>query len=128
MKKNRPAGGYTRLRDERKAQALTLEQLAGLVSAHLKRKVALSTVQRYETGERPMTLDTLHDFASCLKCTPADLLRLPPPGLTALESVLLRAFRCLSAEQQTLLVQTAETWAGTTPPSPKRRRQHSTTR
>lgn len=64
-----PPDVRNRIRDERKAQKLTLEELAALTG------ISWQTLQRYETGVRAVTLDKLELIAKALNVPSSKLVK-----------------------------------------------------
>lgn len=64
-----PADLPNRIREERKAKGLTLEEMAELTG------ISWQTLQRYETGVRRITLEKLGEIAASLGVSTASLVR-----------------------------------------------------
>jgi transcriptional regulator with XRE-family HTH domain len=94
-----------RLREWRRANGLTLEQLAARL------ETTNQTLSRYELGKRSLTIDLLEQIAPVLGCRPADLLPDPESSLDDRERRMLRAFKTLGPGDGDYLVKVAEALA-----------------
>jgi len=88
-----------RLREWRLARGHSLESVAADLS------IGLTSLQRYETGDRPLTVETLEKLATYYLVGPGDLLNRPAhAGAISKEHELLETFRLLSPVDQQRLV------------------------
>jgi transcriptional regulator with XRE-family HTH domain len=70
------------LRKWRKANGLTLDQLADMVGS------TGATISRMERGKQPYTQPMLEALAKALKCEPWDLIERPPSAADKIRAVL----------------------------------------
>jgi len=99
-----------RLRELRKAKDWTLQELADALT------LSVSTVHRYETGERRLSVNDLARFADKLECEPSDILL----DTDADERALLALFRQMSPPQRQQALRLFAGWIGSK--KPRRRR------
>jgi len=104
----------------RQGRGWTLQELADAVS------LSVSTIHRYETGQRPLKVGHLENIAAKLKCPPGDLLRESAQGDIPEEQELLALFRLLSHDQRRQAIGMFNVWLAPSPLPRRARRRRST--
>lgn len=63
----------SRLKELREAAGMTQQEFVGMLDIWLDEPVSLSTVQKWEQGQRPINPDTLLEIAKYFKVEPKEL-------------------------------------------------------